>query len=248
MPKIRRIPRRAGLTQKVKTIHSTQNKNKKERLKEGLRRELLKKYIEEGYSMNGVTMSVSDMAFFLGVSERLVIREVSRALQSLGNLVEGDGLDEAYRALLAMTIQGTLADRGLVLNQANNLIRAQGNSYVPFLTSAVNSSLKNLMDSSKQMGELVKLLNPNPSVVINNNQNAGTHQYLTTSEAIKMVDKRSPGLLLDPQAQEELGSRHLGPGIPEITATKQQGFRLEDDALAMPIEKPSEHETRREDE
>jgi hypothetical protein len=169
-------------------------------------------------------------------------------MATLSGLTKDGGMEEAYRALLAMGIQNSLADRGLILNQAQDLLRSQGNRYQPFLSTAVNQSLKNLMDSQKPILELIKALNPQGGITINNNNQQAQGQYMTTADAVKMIDKNREGLLQSPEAQHQLGESYGVNDLPEVIATKQRGFRLEDDAIMVKQSKPTEHETRRENE
>lgn len=244
-----RVARSKGLTFRLINLRKEPNKRKKELLYKGITRDLLRRYISEGYSLNGRSISVGELAEYFNISLREVMKGINGSVASFMELTNKEGIADTYRALMGLALEGSLADRGLILRQASGLIAAQGNGYVPFLTTAVNQSLKNLLDSQKPILELLRSLNPQGGLVINNNIANENGTYLSANEAVILLDKKNQPLLANDGAQKQLEGTYMDGEVPEVIATRQRGFRLSDDgALTKPQAQPTEHETRRETE
>jgi len=252
-----RVPRTAGLTMAMKAYHVEDDQKQREKLYKRIQERILHRYIEDGYQVNGKVISITELADFVDMPVGRVIKATTKVVRSMTAIGDGeDGLQDTYRALLAMTVQGALADRGTALNQVQVLKREQGDRYVPFLTSALNGAIKNQMDSLKPIADLVKTLTPSdPTTVINNNnQQANNQNYIGTNEAVKMIDaQREQPLLESGTQQEALGAQYLEGDVPEIVATKQRGWNLKSEAISLEPKKrkkgkgPGTHEGRRED-
>lgn len=257
-----RVPRTAGLTMAMRQYNLESDPKQRNKLYESTIDRILGRYIEDGYMLNGQVMSVDQVSNYLQIPVTRVIKASTRVIRSMSMIGDGEkGLDDLYRALLALGVNGALADRGRALKQVQVLENDQNGTYTPFLTSALNQALKNLMDSNKPIMDLVKILTPSdPSVVINNQQNQAlqNNQYMGTNEAVRLIDDRRGTPLLDnEEAQKQLAQNNLAdPLIPEIIATRQQGYRAGGESLVNLERNPDspkpkkipKHQTRREDE
>lgn len=249
-----RIPRTAGITLAIKHLNQIDDpKQKKKQFNKIIDRVLLR-YVEDGYRLNGRTMSIDEVSSYLDIPVTRVIKESTRVIRTMSTIGDGeDGLQDLYRALLSLGLRNSLADRGRITKQADMLEADQGGTYTPFLTSALNQTHKNLMESNKPLMELIKILTPSdPAVVINNQNQQNQGQFLGTNEAVKLIDsKRTQTLLESPEQKALMAKKYLQEGnIPEIVATKQQGYSAGGESLIKQKPKPSKvpkHETRRED-
>jgi hypothetical protein len=114
------------------------------------------------------------------------------------------------------------------------MLQAQGGSYAPFISQTANSAIKNWLDAEKGMVGLLGTLLPKSGTNINiQNNNQGlvqNNEYLTTHQAIKILTERGTGGLLrkpDLKNQLHLNIANQNPDLPEVIATKQQGFQNE---------------------
>ena len=172
-----------------------------------------------------------------------VMKEVNKS----GRLAIGDQ-ESAYLSLVSLAVQEGLADRNLTMGQVQTLLASQGNEFKPFVSMTVNQALANLMTSTKGILEIAKLLKPaNPSVQINQ-QNLQQNGYLpsqqiSTQEAIKLIQQETGTPLLNDPAKQVRLLEPYNEGLPEIIATRQQGFSLASEGQ-LPTKKKKSHDTR----
>lgn len=231
-----RVPRTAGTTMLCKEIHNTTQNKEKTRLKKSLQENILNRYIQDGFRLNGQTVDITYLAQYLGVPVTRVVKGITKHQVQLAGLTSPENIENTYRALIASTIGGALLDRGRVLEQVDTLKRAQGDSYVPFLSSALNNALKMAVDTHKPIIDLLRQLSPTPTTLVQNTTQVAidgqVEKYIGPNEAIQMIDghrEEGVNLLTDPEAQQDLHTIHLdGVDMPEVVATRQQGFNLKE--------------------
>lgn len=234
---IRRIPRASGLTMMVKNYNQQEEGNNKQRTLEQIKDHVINQYIKEGFRINGKTMELSEMASYLGITLKVLIKKINR----YGDILGGKDGEAFSRAVKLFSFNGVMATRSLVLGQAQNLLRSQSDGYVPFVTSEVNRALTNLIATDNTMLALLKAISPEPqrqpNVVINNQQatmnTAGnTEQLMNINQAVKLIDhQRELGLLEDPEAQNRLLAQHVTEEVPQVIATEQRGYSAPDQVM-----------------
>jgi hypothetical protein len=77
--------------------------------------------------------------------------------------------------------------------------------------------------------------NEGPNILINNNLNTQTNNYLTPESALEIIaqkDTKAP-LLLDGNAQDALYEEYDIGATPEVEANKQQGIDLTKEGVAF---------------
>lgn len=238
----RRIPRITGTTSQA--IYIRQERDEALRIKKtrALQKHVLNQYMREGMKLNGQTVPLNDLAWYLGMSIVNVIREVNKS----GRLAIGDQ-ESAYLGLVSQSISEALADRNLTMSQVQTLLASQGGEFKPFVSMTVNQAIANLMSSTKGLIEIAKMLKPaNPSIQIQNNQQQNSYlptQQISTQEAIKIIQQETGTPLLSDATKQQQLLLPYQDGLPEIIATRQQGFSLADEGQ-LPTKKKKSHDTR----
>lgn len=259
-----RIPRPAGLTNQMKKWNTLEGERTRKREMRRIKEHVINQYIKEGFRLNGETKDIGEIARYLQETEKWVLQRIQR----FGDLLEGKDHDGMSKALKAISLQGAMASRSLIMAQALYLTSSQSDAYqktnpgkvsgyVPFLTSEVNRSLTNLIASDNTLLNLLKIVNPvaqkaQPNVVINNQQanlsnGPSTETLININQAVQLIDKgRESTLLEDPNLQNRLLAQHLTPEVPEVIATNQQGFNAKKEAagLKQKLRKVPLHESR----
>src|SRR5690606_28140464 len=114
------------------------------------------------------------------------------------------------------------SDRSNAQRQLNILLAAQGHSYKPFISGEVNKALKLNMEATTNILNIAKSLQGPGSVVINNNNAPQQHNYLTTEQALEIMNNKAPeaSLLADPNKKEALYDEHNIGAMPEVKANR----------------------------
>ena len=219
-----RIPRTTGLTALARSYQADPTTK---RLKQ-LHTHLLSRYIHDGFRLNGELVDITTLATYTGLTLAQIVKAITKSTNQLTDLASEQGAQDTQKALLAILINGALADRGRVLQQERTLSLAQGAKYVPFLTGALNQAQRTMLESNKPLIEILKALNPSGTSINITNQNQQANiegKALGPNEAVKLIDaKAASSLLEDTSLQQGLIHEYIDDkDLPEIIATKQQG-------------------------
>lgn len=218
-----RIPRPIGVTLLARQYRKDNNTN----TLSNLHNKIIGQYIQSGFKVCGFDLTVSQLADYLNMSLKDLMKKVHQQIQLISGLSDGKRMEELASAVIFMGFNGHLQARHIAHNQAVMLLNAQDNKYVPFLTGAANGAIANLLNADKNMINLYNALTGKGGNNINiNNQNlVQNNEYLTTSEAVRILsEKGNNGLLRKPEMKAELAQAYQNLEMPEVIATKQQGY------------------------
>ena len=256
---ILRIPRTSGLTRMSQSLNDpTQTRKGINRILQKIQDTILNRYVLDGYTLNGKLIDLYSIAEYIQLPIKKVLKKITKHVRQL-SLMNNTDTTDSYRALIGMALKGVIEASHITRQQVTTLQLSQGTKYVAYLSPALNSAIKNLIDSNRPLLEIAKLLQPNTiPAMFQINQNNTVQTNLTESigpnEAVKLIDeRRDRDLLANPDAQANLYTKYLESHeeIPEILATKQQGFRLDAGSLisGKPQIKslPTHHDRREED-
>jgi hypothetical protein len=238
-----RIDRMRGITILSQRIRELPNDSKERKREiESLQRYILNEYVRGGFRINGIRYGLDQMARYLNLSMLAMIKAVNRGGKAmLGNT------EEAWAGLLSLSISEALADNTLAYDQVQAMLVSQGGAYQPFISQTVNQALQTKLQATKGLLDIAKALKgPSASTIINNtNQQASLlpANAISTHEAMKMIEaSKTAGLLNNPEAQQLL-LKPYQEGLPEVVATRQQGFKLADEGQ-IPTKIRKAHDTR----
>jgi hypothetical protein len=226
-----RIERPTGLTTIMRRYHTTENNEMKQKTLELAQQLILNRYVQEGLTLNGQSVSIDYLAIYLQCDKRTIITRMTEGAKMVLGLQGTEDAKEAYRALIGLISEQSLRDRGLVHRQVTSLLKAQGDKYVPFLTSAVNQSLDILLKTNKPLIDLLKVISqPGTNVQINNNNMEPTgvpgEKAIGPNEAVMIINQQRDGisLLENDRDRLELFQQYIqSTNLPEVIATKQIG-------------------------
>jgi len=245
-----RIKRPKGLTFQIKNLKNITNEIQYKKERERIINRVINEYVQDGFRLNNKPSTIKELAEFMELS----IIEIIKRMNRMGSYLLGNK-DEAYRALLANTISSLLENRAVIGTQLNMLSTQQNGKYVPFLSGMVNDSIGRLIANDTNTIRLLTIMKPfeassGSPITINNNpigQALTNNNLLNVNDAVKLIDKQREVPLLESQNKiDNLESRYIEEGTPEILARKQQGTNS--DGLVRPKKKLKIHELRREDE
>lgn len=237
-----RIPRPTGITQMVKSLNLSPTRKKHKQLKERIQNKILYDYINNGYTICGKPYSLQELSVYLQIPTNKLQQRINDRLKDL-QIIDIDNLENLSRALYNLALKGALVAQRTAEKQASVLAKNQGEKYVPFLSSALNTAISNQIGANKPLIDLLTKLVPSisagtgPTININNqNQQANITtedgKLLGTNEAVKLIDQSRGGLdlLSSPEAKEALFAKHIAEDAEEVevVATKQQGFNMKD--------------------
>lgn len=237
---MKRIPRPLGLTFQALTLSTNPSKQEKKKIQE----QLIGQYVAQGTKFNGRNTTIQEFANFIGVSTIELLQMMTKEISRIDNFFASkNGNRNQSRALFLGLFFGAQEATEMARNQATILAKAQGQDYVPFLSSALNQSIANYSSSFKAPTELVKLLDGgsnNPSNTPGLTQN--NHYHITPDKAFEIAQKAyqstfeitqngtENGTPKEPFLVAEIGAA-LEPDLPQVNAKFQDlsgiGIRTE---------------------
>lgn len=231
-----RYPRPSGLTMMGRDFNESLNFEEKTKLKTQLVRSLIASYVQNGYTILGKPTTLPELAQFLQVTTKRLLKEISRYSATLASISSPEEIKTTAQAIFGLLLNNAMQDRGQVQNQLNLMLTAQGGVYKPFISSEVNNTLRLLIESNRPMSELLRNMLHSTNIQVNTQINNGkvegetVKEDFTTHEAIQLLSERYPKSLLElPEAQDQLIAAEIGIGADvEVIATKQEGLSIKD--------------------
>lgn len=224
-----RQPRPLGTTSLMQQINNASSPEQSKQARRKLNKHVIMSYLTNGHQLNGKMLSLDEVSYYLNIPKIEVIKEMGRITRNhLGiNMQDGRAFLESITGILVGSIFLTQKS---VQNQAEILIKSQGNQHKPFVTRDLNDALANQIKAQGPLLDLLKIFTGNrPQVAIQfnsdtqpNQGNAEAEGGLTTSEAFKIIEDRQQNpLILNPNQMKALeGSLGLET-LPEVRATHQ---------------------------
>jgi len=243
-----RIKRPQGLTYQIKALKTIKEEKEYKREKDRIINRVINDYIQDGFRLNQKPATLTNLADYIGES----LISTMRRMNKLGEYMLGNQ-NQAFKALLANTINHLATTKALALDQFGTLRISQSGGYVPFVSSAVNEALRGLISTDANLISLLRIMAPtqNHNASQTNiqitNQPVGLQNtnLLNVNDAVKLIDQNREVPLLESSAKiDALETKYIEEGTPQILATKQKG--LSTDGL-KPRKKLKVHELRRED-
>ena len=223
---MKRIPRPKNTT--INSINY--NKNKEEQFYQNLIYTIMLEYVTKGFTLNGKQISLHQISNQYNVPIELLNNKLVQITKETGSMILGNDLVEAHQGALGIVLGGLFDDRGYIVEQLNLLLRSQGASYKPFISSAVNQALKLMLDSSKNMMDWADKIMPKNSEITNLILNQNASESLSAEDAIRHIRQGAlPGgfdKALPSQDQSDLMRQSLGEiyqehdlkGMPNVRA------------------------------
>ena len=237
-PRTLKVPRLQGLTELAKAYNLMPDDQLKQKILIRINDKILGNYIQQGFTVMGIPTSIPELCTMFGLSMRQVMDAITRTSKALGQLTgDTESLQATYQALLAITIEGTMAVSGAGRLQTQQLQRAKGQRlWVQGLDRDLSASISG--ESRLQANNLMLLKHlagrdggTAPTIDITNNnlvQNqADQGKYFGADEAVMLISKQGTLPLLE-AADDITDLQSLHPHItegPVIIATKQTGMK-----------------------
>jgi len=162
-------------------------------------------YTLNGFRWNNRPMNLPTLAQTLSLPVSEIMGIVSDLGTQMGSLASPENIKNTLQSIITLSTSWAIQDRGMVATQAELLMRSQGDTYKPFISSEVTKAMKVLLDANKNLIDSYKsfftsqssattnILNINASEV--NEDDSG---YLTTDEALVLLRNRDANTLSDP--------------------------------------------------
>ena len=249
-----RIPRPLGLTNLIKAYHIDPTESAKQRVNE----HIVKSYVDNGFTWNYRKISIDELSIYTGIPTQTLLINITRAAKSLANLANPEQIQDSLQAMIGMIMRNGINDRGEIEEQLFKMKLSQGSSYSPFISSEVGKTIKLMLDSNKNLMDIVKTISPEKSTLIQINTNPNDEpieeaKLVTTDNAIHMISANQEGLK-DSQAMLNLVEEAELVDAPVVDARKQKGDHGDKERLWLKKLTSSEHlecinhKNRREDE
>lgn len=179
--------------------------------------------------------SLHELADFLKCEPIIIQRQLKQTFLDNG-LFDRGHMDELADSLVGACINWALEDRMEASRQLDILKTAQGDKYVPFITSEVNKALSIKQQTSTSLQSLVRSLTGGGTVNIFNQQNNQFNQLsqniVTRDQAMEMITKE----IADKGGVKELEyveNKYDFKELPVVVATKQDKSHGDKEGLTL---------------
>lgn len=193
-----RIPRPLGITYLAIQIQKEPNPQKQEELRNSLYARVIDQYVSNCCRLNNRSITIDQLATFLNLDTTRVLMLMNKSFTKIVDFFDrGEGKTMA-RAFFLQALKKSLEIQSQTESQVALLLASQGREYKPFLTSEVNRSITNLINSQRPVHDILKLFSEqnNTSSLLNPVQNTQNNIYITADEASKILEKQGTRSLL----------------------------------------------------
>lgn len=225
-----RFPRGMGITEMARQANSGDNDSLVK-----LTKFIIHTWIISNGKLWYRSYSLHELADFLKCEPVIIQRQLKQTFLDNG-LFDREHMDELADSLVGACINWALEDRMEASRQLDILKTAQGDKYVPFITSEVNKALSIKQQTSTSLQSLVRSLTGGGTVNIFNQQNNQYNQVsqgiVTRDQAMEMITKE----IADKGGVKELEyveNQYDFKELPVVVATKQEQSRGDKEGLTL---------------
>ena len=224
-----RIPRPMGMTQALQEYHKTKDPGKLDSI-QGF---FIQNWIMNNQFICGRLFSVIELSTFLKCDpDRIRLHMRDQLLNT--KLWNKDQQEDLINAIIGQQVAWALEDRMVVDGQVRLLQKSQGQQYTPFVTSEVNKAIGMKIQTTAQLGSILKSLQGGGSINIFNQQNNTEVNYLTMEQAIQIVGEENAKMIGSGNADIQYIEAHYDQSeLPEVVATKQLGVDTSKEGLQI---------------
>lgn len=224
-----RFPRGMGITELAKQANSGDTESL-----EKLTQYSIHTWIINNGKLWYRSYSLQELADFLKCEPSIIQKQLKQTFLDNG-LFDRDHMDELADSLVGACLNFVLEDRMEASRQLDILRAAQGDRYMPFITSEVNKALTIKQQTSTSLQSLVRSLTGGGTVNIFNQQNNqfnATQNIITRDQAMDMITKE----ISDRGGIKELEyveNQYDFKELPVVVATKQDKSHGDKEGLTL---------------
>lgn len=247
--KIIREPRAKGLTQ---TNIAKTPKHSKELI--------IKEYLDNNFTINQEYLNIPQLSTKYNIPLKEIYKYIGEYQNHLSSLLDKpEAIQQQTLALTSTLLNGTLESRGLIAQQVALLLRSQGDTYKPFISSEVTKALKLGLESNDSLLKAINLLTGNQGTTNNILIQGGLQatgpddsEAFTPDDAVRLLGEQ--GLQAKSLSEGHHKSLYLEHGLndtPEVCAKLMEAGEeptLKIDTIPDTELEFLNHEDRREDE
>jgi len=222
-----RTPRPKGLTM----LSLNYQKDDSEHNKDRVYKHLINQYTLSGFRLNGVPVSIPELAQIIKMPEKDINALISDTGQELGAFTNPQQIEDTLRSIASLSTNWAIQDRGIIMQQIELLQKSQGDSYKPFISGELNKALKTGLDANKNIMELYKAFFTSTSTNILNiygDTPNESQNYVTPEEAFDLLheghksDNRELPQSQNNQLPEHQDNESLNPNFQGSHSIKDQ--------------------------
>ena len=223
-----RIPRPLGMTQALQEYHNNPDPAKLDQIQTFF----IQNWLMNNQSICGQIFSVIELSYFLKCEpDRIRVHMRDQLLST--KLWDRGKQEELINALIGQNITWALEDRMAVEGQVRLLQKSQGNQYTPFVSSEVNKALGMKIQTTAQLGSILKSLQGGGSINIFAQQNNTEVNNLTIEQAIQIVGEQNAQMIGSKPEMQYIEAHYPQEELPEVVATKQLGVDTSKEGLSL---------------
>jgi hypothetical protein len=217
-----RIPRPAGTTQAIKQYKATKDRE----LLESIQRRLISDWIMTNGYFSGKRLSNIELSKFLCCDQSLISQIITQNFLS-SKIWDAEKSKELLNSVVGQSIMWAVEDRMDASEQLNNLLASQGSSYKPYVTTEVNSAIRNKQSTTKGLLEVTRSISGGSTVnIFNKVEQQNTQQQIkqeifNVERAVEVLENNSDKLLNITQAQKVIEQHYDHSSWPDVKANAE---------------------------
>lgn len=170
----------------------------------------------------GRIFSVIELSHFLKCDpDRIRLHMRDQLLNT--KLWDKDKQEDLIHALIGQQVTWALEDRMAVEGQVRLLQKSQGQQYTPFVSSEVNKALGMKIQTTANLGSILKSIQGGGSINIFAQQNNTEITYLTMEQAVQIVSEENAKMIGQGADIQYIEAHYDQAELPEVVATRQLG-------------------------
>ena len=218
---MKRIPRIKGLTSLGINYKINPSKSNKDKLEY----HVVQNWLMNGFQIFGNRLSITELESTFNIDKNKIYDTITTEGSSFAMLSKPSFLEAlASEATLAL-FGDILALKPAITRQMELILKSQGDSYKPFVTSEVSKTIDLNLKYNDQVMKLITMLSPRASgqgmnINITNQQNQQNNQnYVTREDAVRIIQETTTqDILINQGKKEALFLEHNLMDTPEVKA------------------------------
>lgn len=232
-----RTPRPMGTTEKGFHHSKEQSTTTKQELEE----HIVNHYMVNNFTYCNKYYTIEQLSQLTNIPIPTIMGYTHTYANNIQGMMDKLHNGDSIRALLSLSINYALEDRGRAIEQYSILAASQQGSYKPFISSEVTKALKQVMDSGQNISLILKGLSGGNTINILNqigvpNEGAlkGPESYVSVDDAVMLIKAQGHTPLgLNAGQQQRIYEDNQLDLTPEVCALKQEGVDTSKEALTL---------------
>lgn len=189
---------------------------------------LINHYVLNSFTYYNKPMTVEQFSQHTQIPLHYILKGIAGTAGLFKDMLKEENAKDTFRALISLSLNMSLSDRGLIAQQLQGLMASQGSGYKSFISATVNQTLDLLMKSNDRIIHIIQTIYGKDGGttinILNAKDSAATNNILTVDKAVHLlrdaIDTKAlpPGEIL---SLDNIFNEHVSD-IPDVLAAPSE--------------------------